>query len=64
MDEFLIEKYIEMSKGISINISSGIGYADPDPHSYSVTIQYNRRSYDKEHTHIFIAKDIIKKLTL
>ena len=39
MDEFLIEKYIEMSKGISINISSGIGYADPDPHSYNVTIQ-------------------------
>ena len=31
MDEFVIEKYIE------INI--GIVYADPDPHSFSVTIQ-------------------------
>ena len=31
MDEFVIEKYIE----ISINIL----YADPDHHSYSVTIQ-------------------------
>ena len=27
-------------------------------------LQYNRRSYDKEHVHIFIAKDITKKLTL
>ena len=35
MDEFAIEKYIE----ISIGISTGIVYADPDPHSYSVTIQ-------------------------
>ena len=56
VDEFVIEKYLE--------ISTGIMYANPVPHSYSVTIQYNRRSYDKEHTHIFIAKDIIKKLTL
>ena len=37
MDEFLIEKYIEINIGISI--STGIVYADPDPHSYSVTIQ-------------------------
>ena len=35
MNEFVIEKYIE----ISINISTGIVYADPDPHFYSVTIQ-------------------------
>ena len=32
MDEFVIEKYIE--------ISTGIVYVDPDPHSYSVTIQW------------------------
>ena len=34
---------------------------------YMLTIsvlQYNRRSYDKEHVHIFIAKNIAKKLTL
>ena len=31
MDEFVIEKYIE--------ISIGIVYADPDPRSFSVTIQ-------------------------
>ena len=31
MDEFVIGKYIE--------ISIGIMYADPDPHSYSVTVQ-------------------------
>ena len=35
MDEFVIEKYIEMS----IGISTSIVYADPDPHSYNVTIQ-------------------------
>ena len=34
MDEFVIEKYIGINKGISISIV----YADPDPHSYSVTI--------------------------
>ena len=33
MDEFVIEKYIEINKGISIM------YADPDPHSHGVTIQ-------------------------
>ena len=33
MDEFVIEKYIEINKGISIM------YADSDPLSYSVTIQ-------------------------
>ena len=27
-------------------------------------LQYNRRSYDREHVHIFIAKDITKKSTL
>ena len=27
-------------------------------------LQYNRRSYDREHVHIFIAKDITKKFTL
>ena len=31
MDEILIEKYIE--------ISTGTAHADPDPHSFSVTIQ-------------------------
>ena len=31
MDEFVIEKYIE--------ISTGIVYANPDPPSFSVTIQ-------------------------
>ena len=35
MDEFVIEKCIEINKGISII------YADPDPRFYSVTIQYN-----------------------
>ena len=35
MDEFVIEKYIE----ISIDISTGIVYAGPGPHSFSVTIQ-------------------------
>ena len=39
MDEYVIEKYIEISKGISISISISIVYADPDPRSYSVTIQ-------------------------
>ena len=43
MDEFVIEKYIEISIGISISIGidirTDIVYADPDPHSYSVTIQ-------------------------
>ena len=33
MNEFVIEKYIEINKGISIM------YADPDPRSYNVTIQ-------------------------
>ena len=33
MDEFVIEKYIEIS------IGTGIVYADPDSHSSSVTIQ-------------------------
>lgn len=33
---FVIEKYIEMSIGMSIN--TGIVYADPD-HSYTVTVQ-------------------------
>ena len=42
MDEFVIEKYIEKS----IDISISIAHADPDPHSYNFTIQYNRRSYD------------------
>ena len=32
-------KYIEISIGISIGINTGIVYVDPDPHSYSVTIQ-------------------------
>ena len=27
-------------------------------------LQYNRRSYDREHVHILIAKDITRKLTL
>ena len=35
MDEFVKEKYIEINKGTSIIIV----YADPDPRSYSVTIQ-------------------------
>ena len=43
MDEFIIEKYIEISIGISmsigIGISTGIVYADlDDSHSCSVTI--------------------------
>ena len=51
MDEFVIEKYIEINVGISIV------YADP--HSYN-TIEEG----DRERIHIFIANDIIKKLTL
>ena len=51
MDEFVIEKYIEINIGISIV------YADL--HSYN-TIEEG----DREHIHIFIANDIIKKLTL
>ena len=35
MDEFVIEKYIE----ISIDISTCIVYADPGLHSFSVTVQ-------------------------
>ena len=35
--EFVIEKYIE----ISIGISTGIVYADPDPHSS--VLQYNSK---------------------
>ena len=39
MDEFIIEKYIEISIGISMSISTGIVYADlDDSHSCSVTI--------------------------
>ena len=38
MDEFVIEKYIEINEGISVSIM----YADPDPRSYSVTIQWKR----------------------
>ena len=53
MDEFVIEKYIEINIGISIV------YADPDPHSYNII-----EEGDREHIHIFIANDIIKKLTL
>ena len=60
MDEFVIEKYIEISIGRSIN--TDIVYADPDPHPFSVTIQLKK--YNREHVHIFIAKDITKKLTL
>ena len=37
--EFVIEKYIELSIGISI--STGIVYADPDPHSS--VLQYNSK---------------------
>ena len=37
--EFVIEKYIEISIGISI--STGIVYADPDPHSS--VLQYNSK---------------------
>ena len=48
MDEFLIEKYIEINNGISVSISINIMYADPDPHSYSVTI-YSRGHYQKAH---------------
>ena len=33
MDEFVIEKYIEVS------ISTGTVYADPDPHTLCVTLQ-------------------------
>ena len=55
MDEFVIEKYIEISIGISI--STAIVYADPDPHFYSVTI----RRYDREHVHIFIAPLFLDK---
>ena len=29
-----------------------------------IVLQYNRRSHDREHVHVYIAKDIIKKLTL
>ena len=29
-----------------------------------IVLQYNRRSYDTEHVHKSIAKDITKKLTL
>ena len=37
VDEFVIEKYIKISIGISI--STAIVYANPDPHFYSVRIQ-------------------------
>ena len=37
VDKFVIEKYIEISMGISIGTS--IMYADPDPYSFSVTIE-------------------------
>ena len=33
MDVFVLEKYIEIST------STGVLYADPDPRSFSVTIQ-------------------------
>ena len=42
VDEFLIEKYIEIS--IGINIRTGIVCADPDPHFYSVTMQQRKGS--------------------
>ena len=58
MDEFVIEKYIE----INIGISTGIVYADPNPHFFGVTIR--QKKGDREHVRIFIAKDITKKLTL
>ena len=72
MDEFVIEKYIKISKGISISISisTDITYADLDPHSYNTmqynAIQYNtiERRYDREHVHVFITKDITKNLNL
>ena len=38
MDEFVIEKQIEINKGISVSIV----YADPGPHFYSVTIQQKK----------------------
>ena len=61
MQAFVIEKYIEMSIGMSIN--TGIVYADPDSCSLSVMVQYNRK-YDRKHVQIFTAKDITKKLIL
>ena len=39
MGEFVIGKYIEISIAINISINTGIVYADPDPHFYSITIQ-------------------------
>lgn len=39
VDEFVTEKYIEISIGISVSITTGTEYGDPDPHSSSVTIQ-------------------------
>ena len=38
VDEFVVEKYFEMNKGIRISIM----YVDPDPRSYSVTTQQKR----------------------
>ena len=58
---FVIEKYIEISIGMSIN--TDIVYADPDSCSLSVMIRYNRK-YDRKHVQIFTAKDITKKLIL
>ena len=50
VDEFVIEKYIEINKGISIQILA------------LIMLQYNRS--DIEHVHIFIAKDVKKKVNL
>lgn len=38
MNKFVIDKYIEINKGIDISIV----YADSDPRSYSVTIQQKK----------------------
>ena len=56
VDEFVIEKCIEINKDMSISISKLIQIL------ILIVLQYNRS--DREHVHIFIAEDITKKVNL
>ena len=61
MDVFVIKKYIEINKGISINISIMYKFMVVQILTL-IVLQYNR--IDRDHVHRFIAKDITKKVNL
>ena len=59
MDEFVIEKYIEINKGINISLMYKFILIQI---IILIMLQYNR--IDRKYVHIFVAKDISKKVKL